>query len=164
MNNNQNIANVQLKPNYYFHDIGITGEESIKKTIERKVHPHTIEKIKTSHNYWGLPSGAESIFRNLKQNDIIFLGRIQSDTDGEVLYACKIGFINKHLSDEKRKSLAKELWGSDKYELIFSCEPVKLQNLTYVEFSQFTGHKQEPGRIAKCPSNNHAEEIIKRFS
>ncbi|WP_157580087.1 hypothetical protein [Rudanella lutea] len=88
-------------------------------------------------NCWGVPSGARSVIRNLKENDVVLLVEKASINGGLVPIKCRV--LVYHVVE--LYGLSEALWGSDKFPYIFFFNTESL-NLAWIDFINHINYKE----------------------
>lgn len=175
----------------FFHHVGQPGSASdfpktvystrliseVEKSIpdENPEKFHLINELKLNFpsgrfNCWGVPEGAKSIIRNLKNGDTVLLVQ-SSRIDGKVPILCKV----KVYLPVKLNELSKVLWGDDKYPFIFFFDSEEI-DLMWIDFREHLGYmeKFDPrGNFYKVASErlqsygsiqNYIDYLLKHYS
>lgn len=138
----------------YFHHVGVKGaDRDFPKTVYSKVSldlfyqylPNETKDIyipileslypERVFSCWGVPSGAQSVIRNLSDGDYVILVK-KSSFSGSVPV---LAYVSLYIPVEL-PSLSSALWGESKFPYIFTCD-VNQMNLTWGEFVNQLGYK-----------------------
>jgi len=138
----------------FFHHVGQIGaKKDFPKTVFSK-HAITdlisngilrdnnlIEQLKNKFsdgkfNCWGVPAGAASVIRNLKEEDYVLLVE-SSRIDGMIPALCPVKVFWRH----ELRELSEYLWGDSKFPFIFFFNTIQL-DLPWIEFIDNLGYKE----------------------
>ena len=138
----------------FFHHVGQPGaKKDFPKTIHKKL---SIEKLISDNiisddklieelrnrfpfgefNCWGVPAGAKSVIRNLKEGDYVLLVE-SSRIDGAVPVLCPIKLFWKY----ELRALSDYLWQDSKFPFIFFFDTVQIDFL-WIEFIEDLGYRE----------------------
>ncbi len=155
--------------NIFFNHVGLIGADAhFPLTIQKKIpikeienaidNNNPIEKLLLKNliiefpsgnfNVWGVPSGANFVIKNLKQNDVVFLIESVNNSihgsDGLVPY---YGIVKVFIPEEF-PNLSKVLWGESKFTYIFFFDAINI-NLKWQHFRSLLNYHEQynPGGL-----------------
>ena len=140
--------------NLFFHHVGQVGaRQDFPKTVFEK---HSISKLISDgilsdtelikqlgdkfpdgeFNCWGVPAGASSVIRNLKEGDYVLLVE-SSRIDGIIPALCPVKIFWRY----ELRGLSEYLWGDSKFPFIFFFNTIQIE-LMWIQLIEDLGYKE----------------------